>query len=607
MANPRKQQYLYNPHHHVKIWFSNNPDIFMNTENQMRLIGMREKNPNDTIHLVYDSSLLNDKSIEHLKNFCVKYGISPVDADTFDKQLQTDEEHILYGFYKDEITHLKEGGNLAVASDIIRWLPPVYKCGTYTDFDVPVDTTDLPDIVIVETPLLLNLGSLRIKNQELILTNNDYIAVVDPVAAKVEINQVQTGLIQLLSHYSNDFIEKSEQELIRDGFLSQFLVSFMKNRSESEYILKSKSFFSDQKQRTSRELRRDINEVMSDPDRFLDFNRITPAESHESVIERLRTELKNQLGLIKWLFFRKEYNEINQILQEPDDVLLPYLMKKERSLYLKSIVVCTTGPISIANCLFNGYVFSTRFFTELLSPYSFNSYGLQNSFQSKNSIGLHENIFSMMNFLGAEDGELNDSSWLENGLRLQKRREELLEERKDELGLFLQDMLLEQKENIERHIKKIELESRIFRSYGHFKRKDKLNALKNILACFKENPEFEFDIVEFRQVLKGVSIRKETVYAGWFGSQTKSLIEKLEHTCQEAVILGLTDSKKIALTKREPVVEVNPVNDSLSNTTDDRVMRNFRAGMNFFPCSLEEGTNPHEDTLSVPVYVSSCS
>ncbi len=45
--------YKYNPHAHVKIWLSKTPSVFMNIENQTRLIEMREKNPNDIMLEAY--------------------------------------------------------------------------------------------------------------------------------------------------------------------------------------------------------------------------------------------------------------------------------------------------------------------------------------------------------------------------------------------------------------------------------------------------------------------------------------------------------------------------------------------------------------------------
>ena len=41
--------YELNPHRHVKIWLSKKPDIFLNQENQLRLVRIRAQNPDDVI------------------------------------------------------------------------------------------------------------------------------------------------------------------------------------------------------------------------------------------------------------------------------------------------------------------------------------------------------------------------------------------------------------------------------------------------------------------------------------------------------------------------------------------------------------------------------
>ncbi|WP_233588643.1 glycosyltransferase family 88 protein [Legionella sp. km535] len=549
MSDSAKKVYQYNPHLHVKIWLSNKPGIFMNTENQMRLISMREKNPTDSISLIYDSSLLNEQALKNLYRFCAEHRITPVDAHQFPENLTTENEKKLYEFYRDEITHLSEGGNLAVASDILRWLSPVYSVGAYTDFDVPVDTSKLPARVSVKAPLLLNIGSLRIRNKDIILSNNDYIAIVDPNAAKEEIEKVQQGIIQVLSQYTNDFIENTEEEFGRGSYLNKYLISFMRNRSESIYIARSKNIFTQGKEPSSRELRKYINEIMNDPIKFLDFNKVSADETHQSVTQRLRKELKDQLGFFKWLFFRNEYYEIKGALQQSDEKLLAYLMKKERTLYLKSIVVCTTGPIAIAKFLFNGYVFTSRHFDQFIQQYSFNHYGLKKAFQSQNSISMRESVFGMMTFLGSEDGKLNDSSWLETGAQLQKSRGELLEIQKNTFEKELPGLLHTTRKNVEQHIKN--LESNLTGFWGLFfprRKQEKIKALQQVLACFQNDI---FDTNQFRDALKDIHLKKDIVYAGLFYSQTKNLIESLEKNCMTAIVFGLTTNRTISL-QEEP-------------------------------------------------------
>ncbi|MGC1181368.1 glycosyltransferase family 88 protein, partial [Legionella sp.] len=331
--------YTYNPHRHTKIWLSKKPNLFMNLENQVRLLEMREKNPNDEINLVYDSTLLTREATEELETFCDENRILSVDAALFANLTLTKKEYTLLNFYKDEMRNLNKGGNLAVASDILRWISPLYERGTYTDFDFPIDTSKLPPVIKVAAPLLLNIGSLKIGKQEFILVNNDFVAIVDPKAAKEQLEYVQSGIIERLTHYGTDFVERINEQL-QNNFFNRYVIKFMKNRPEAFYISQSKEI--DQDLISSRDLRNHIRQIMSDKDKFLDFNRKSPTESSNETIQRLKEELQKKLTLVKYLFFGQEYTEIKNILQKDNEAILEYLMKKEFNIYLKSIVVCTT-------------------------------------------------------------------------------------------------------------------------------------------------------------------------------------------------------------------------------------------------------------------------
>ncbi|CEG56091.1 glycosyltransferase family 88 protein [Legionella fallonii] len=581
-----REMYQYNPHHHVKIWLSNKPAVFMNTENKMRLIEMRELNPKDVIHLVYDSSLLNTKALDELAAFCKEHAITPVDANSFEHEIISEKEKKLFKFYKDEINNLNDGGNLAVASDILRWLYPVYSKGGYTDFDVPVDTSALPETVNVHTPLLLNIGSLRTRNKDVILSNNDYIAVVDPEAAKEEIEKVQEGVISVLQQYDNDFIEKTIEEFGRDSFINQYLIQFMKNRSESIYIARSKSEFPAM---GSRQLRSHINQIMTNPEKFLEFAKKGSDETDKEVILRLRKELNEQLGFFKWLFFRSEYNEIKNALQQSDDDLIAYLMKKERTLYLKSIVVCTTGPIAIAKFLFDGYVFNSDNFDEEIAPYSFNSYGLKSAFQSKNTISMNESIWGMMNFLGSEEGALNDSSWLETGAQLQKSRAELLDERRNQLRESLPQEFKNFKKNIEEQIQQLEENSKGF--WGLFfadRKREKIKALQAVLTCYNGD---SFDTNKFREVLNDIQPNIDMVYAGWFSHKTQDLIEGLKALSHQSIVFMLTQERQIDLKPQASTAKAEVV--SQENKVKQEKEPYHGGGLNFFPQATNSG-NPEE-------------
>ncbi|MBN9230775.1 MAG: hypothetical protein BGO90_07795 [Legionella sp. 40-6] len=129
--------YNFNPHRHVKIWLSKDKDSFLNLENRVRLVKMRDDNPEDEITFIYDSSLLSARAQLELQTFCKQYGIIAKDVRTeIIPFCATDNQQTLIALYEDEIGNLDTGGNLAAASDILRWLKPVYDSGIYSDFDI---------------------------------------------------------------------------------------------------------------------------------------------------------------------------------------------------------------------------------------------------------------------------------------------------------------------------------------------------------------------------------------------------------------------------------------------------------------------------------------
>lgn len=527
--HPISNRYRFNPHKHVKIWLSKNPDLFLNLENQIRLIQMREQNPKDKIYLVYDSSLLTTSSLEELYLFCQENQFCWYDAHGLKENLHTELEHRLYEYYLDEITHLSEGGNLAVASDILRWLSPIYRLGSYSDFDYPVNTRMLPGTVEISAPILLNIGSLKLGQKEFILSNNDFIAVADLQAAKPFIEQIQQGLIARLAVYDNDFIERTDAEL-QEGFINRQILKLLKNRAETYYINRSKEIYP---LCSSREVRHYLNQATSNIDNYIIFHQ----QDHESpgdVVQRLRTQMKQQLTLTKRLFFKKDCQEINYYLRKDDVSFLNYHMKKELDLFLKSVIVCTTGPLQIANSLFGGYIFSTHHFQDYIQSFSFQTYGLQQAFQSLNSIPLQENLFGMLRFLGVDEGTLNDSSWLESGQQLQEGRIRILESKQAELHDTLPLLLQETKAELEH------LLMRLNQSMSHSMEYEVVkHALENILRCFQKSSQgVEFNIAAFRTVPQVMTNKK-------VHEPLQQLRNKLEQFSHQAIIFRIAKNKKI--------------------------------------------------------------
>jgi hypothetical protein len=181
IAQLQNKSYAFNPHNQFKIWLSKNPNVFMNTLNQLRLIRMRYECPNDVIHLVYDSNLLNTQAHLQLQQFCAKHAFIPFDVKNILSTDLSEDEKKLLEIYLDEVNNLNAGGNLAAASDILRWIKPIYRLGTYSDFDVSVKTKYLPEKVKVHTDLIFPASSLGF--------NNDIIAIVDQDSPIINIIQ----------------------------------------------------------------------------------------------------------------------------------------------------------------------------------------------------------------------------------------------------------------------------------------------------------------------------------------------------------------------------------------------------------------------------------
>jgi hypothetical protein len=58
-----EDQYSFVINKTYRIWFSNNPDVFLGIENELRFIRLREKNKNHKLAFIYSSKCLNPLAI----------------------------------------------------------------------------------------------------------------------------------------------------------------------------------------------------------------------------------------------------------------------------------------------------------------------------------------------------------------------------------------------------------------------------------------------------------------------------------------------------------------------------------------------------------------
>lgn len=385
-------EYVFNPHRHVKIWLSKNKDQFLNQENQLRLVKMRADNPEDEINLVYSGQLLSEQARQDLEFFCKKHKINPVciEEDVIPKCKNNVNEQKLVKLYQDEINSLANGGNLAAASDILRWLSPVYSLGTYSDLDVLIKTQHTPPEKVVSSPLLLNIGSIECTNSlEVLAYNNDRISIVDPKSAVDQIEAIQRTII---------------------------------HNCESEQCFQSA-----------------IDRIQENSQKVIGEKVSTFEEKILSVLNYIKTnyQIKNMPHLrsvIQDLTNTKE-SCIELFIQSGGNLIIPdseteletfKALKNMQENLLKYCVIYTTGPMILQN-LFDKSVMSSHEIEKDVSRYTYENSKLSSCFSSGNAIKLHSppNISEMQGKLG----ETNDASWLPSGGEHIQLREENLHQK----------------------------------------------------------------------------------------------------------------------------------------------------------------------------------
>ncbi|MDP3267857.1 MAG: glycosyltransferase family 88 protein [Legionella sp.] len=534
--------YNFNPHRHVKIWLSKDKDVFLNLENQIRLVKMRDINPDDEINLIYDGHLLSPKALEDLNAFCTRYNIVPknIHTDVF-PLCQTDKERQLIEIYKDEMAHLDKGGNVAVGSDILRWLKPVYELGTYSDFDVHVDTSTLPKTISVEKPILLNIGSSIFNiHTDTILINNDRIAVVHSEDALAHIEKIQQAICDNCSkqqssgtNFIEQYLTNSEKQLSQiikpqDAALQMILDPNYKILRKLEKLSRGK---------TQREVRKEIIDSTANN---LTFSKLTLTDKEKSfsglsdkIIISEAAELLIDTNFMAQIFSApKKRNSSIKPLSPQEKVTKA--RKEYRMAMLKNSVIQTSGPGAVQS-LFKLYYDKERIDVEV-APFSFSKYDLTNAFNSENSAPLHVTQNDLNSKLQvSEIGKCNDLSWLEEGQNAIANREQTIRK--------VQSLAHTLPKRISAHITKIENQLQgCFSFYRNRERYAKINALKEILAQFKENG---FNALEFSQQIQ--NYRSKDIFASIGKSKTKELIDEIMHFTQLALDNNITTKNGIVI------------------------------------------------------------
>lgn len=205
----KEELFRFSTKKHYKIWFSMDPDTFMDVENCLRFIRAVKSNPGHRFTLIYSGKCLSESALRNLKKFCdpTKHGIIPLNFDTEIKEhLEHKQDQELFRLAETEIqnTITKQGGSFAAASDIIRLIIPVIaQCGIYGDFEPEFNFKDYSDYIERPVPLIMDVSTLKQGLQ----FNNDRIAVSldkeDPAKLSTEaIKRLRVAQQELIANYA---------------------------------------------------------------------------------------------------------------------------------------------------------------------------------------------------------------------------------------------------------------------------------------------------------------------------------------------------------------------------------------------------------------------
>ncbi|RUR19649.1 hypothetical protein ELY21_03360 [Legionella sp. km535] len=360
---------------HVKIWIGP-----LKLQNELRLRNLRTINPDCELYLIYDRRLLSTSEDWFIQNLCKDLNIMLFDvlADIVPQCVATEELNLIDD-YNEAIQSIEQGGNPAAASDILRWLSPIYKLGIYSDMDVFIDVNSLPKSIKVSKPLLFNLGSLKIFDTDSPAINNDILAVVNSSHALPQIQKIQETIhngcrLYRMGEDPFSYLQELYSSLPYHpdtSILTYFLSGSLPFHSELPSLAEGKSIG-----QTRAEIIRITNNSAS-------FHEYSPWKS---------------------LFYK--------ILSLGSDSSLNKIIKTYRMVLLKDSVIYTSGPGATYVALNEYPHYPGDYYRKEKVPHSFEHYGLDKHFLTGNRVPLHSSYIDLIKLYSAHH---NDLSWLQEG------------------------------------------------------------------------------------------------------------------------------------------------------------------------------------------------
>lgn len=433
--------YTLNPHRHVKIWLSSNPDVFLNQENQLRLVNMRGTNPVDSIQLIYAKRLLSEQAFVDLTAFCEKHHIIPVSIE--DEIIpeclrgESETEKRLIGLSEQEIAAINHGGNLAAASDILRWLKPVFSRGIYSDMDVTPKTKGLPEEITVEAPVIMNIGSISIpisglplsNKLESLALNNDIIAVVgDDQRAQQIIQKVQQ---YILGAYENpaiysEFYERFGIDI--NQYVTQQMGAIVGATTAAQVLQRDPKAIITDELLTIAFLLADRNPI------YLRKKLFDNSKSDDAEMKHCRSQLRkidfsaeertDKQAQAFYAGYLRRVLPTSIAIGKTDAELITFEKEARDNMHLQITVMNTTGPSAVMLGMFGHAALPAGKIDAEIKPYTFECYRLETAFSSINSVGkLHSKNDEHLEKAQGKIGSAGDQSWTIPGIQAVAKRE----------------------------------------------------------------------------------------------------------------------------------------------------------------------------------------
>jgi hypothetical protein len=206
---------------HFKIWFSCDPNEWINFHNQYRLKAFLDQNPHIRLHFIYSSDLLNESAHAELLQFREAYPqLTLVNMplkdeariEVFQNQYHFTQQDIeLYHYARALLENVTSESPYytALASDLLRWL--FVDFGIYSDLDahikIPKYEQNDPSwrismVAPLQLPYMQNLSENScVYNNDIIVFRTGYVSTVpESTVAQYEhqFNQILSGIKQKL-------------------------------------------------------------------------------------------------------------------------------------------------------------------------------------------------------------------------------------------------------------------------------------------------------------------------------------------------------------------------------------------------------------------------